>query len=105
MDAKSVRLGKNRGQDRYSRISRQVRAFRQHDEQVVHQLYGELELTIDGVTTILHPGNVAVIPSNAVHSGRALTACHVMDVFYPLREDYMKEGKPFMLQEALSRSA
>jgi quercetin dioxygenase-like cupin family protein len=74
-------------------------------EQVVHQLYGELELTIDGVTTILHPGNVAVIPSNVVHSGRALTACHVMDVFYPLREDYMKEGKPFMLQEALSRSA
>src|SRR5687767_1994188 len=74
-------------------------------EQVVHQLYGELELTVDGVTTILRPGTVAVIPSNTVHSGRALTACHAMDAFYPLREDYMNEGKPFVLQEAVSRSA
>jgi len=74
-------------------------------EQVVHQLEGELEVTVDGVTTVLRPGNVAVIPSHAVHSGRALTACRAMDVFYPLREDYMAEGKPFVLQDAMSRSA
>jgi quercetin dioxygenase-like cupin family protein len=74
-------------------------------EQVVHQLYGELELTIDGVTTILRPGTVAVIPPNAVHSGRALTACHVMDVFYPLREDYMTGAKPSVLQDAVKQSA
>jgi unsaturated pyranuronate lyase len=74
-------------------------------EQVVHQLEGELELTIEGVTTVLRPGTVAVIPSHAVHSGRALTACRAMDTFYPLREDYMTDGKPSVLQGALGRSA
>jgi len=74
-------------------------------EQVVHQLEGELELTIEGVTAVLRPGNVATIPSHAVHSGRALTACRVMDTFYPLREDYMGTGKPSVLQTARARSA
>jgi quercetin dioxygenase-like cupin family protein len=73
-------------------------------EQVVHQLEGELEVTVDGVTTVLRPGSVAVIPSNAVHSGRALTACRAMDAFYPRREDYMS-GKPSVLQDATRRSA
>ena len=33
-------------------------------------------------------GEVAVIPSGAVHSGRALTQCRFLDVFHPVREDY-----------------
>jgi quercetin dioxygenase-like cupin family protein len=74
-------------------------------EQVVHQLEGELEVTVEGVTTVLRPGNVAVIPSHAVHSGLALTDCRAMDVFYPLREDYMVDGKPSVLQDAMARSA
>lgn len=74
-------------------------------EQVVHMLEGELEVTIDGATTVLRAGDVGVIPSNAVHSGRALTACRVMDAFYPLREDYMKSGKPGFLQAAAEASA
>ena len=51
---------------------------------------GEFELTIDGKTMILRPGIVAVIPSNARHSGRAITDCEVTDVFSPVREDYKK---------------
>ena len=59
-------------------------------EQVAHVLEGQFELTIDGESRILEPGTVGVIPSNAVHSGRALTPCKVMDVFYPVREDYRR---------------
>ena len=33
-------------------------------------------------------GEVAVIPSGAVHSGRAITQCRFLDVFHPVREDY-----------------
>lgn len=57
-------------------------------EQVVTMLAGEFELTIDGVTQRLGPGSVALIPSRARHSGRALTACRILDVFHPVREDY-----------------
>jgi quercetin dioxygenase-like cupin family protein len=57
-------------------------------EQVAEVLSGEFELTIDGVTQVLTPGIVAVIPPNAVHSGRAITDCEIIDVFFPVREDY-----------------
>ncbi len=70
-------------------------------EQVVHQFEGELEVTVDGVTTVLKPGMVGVVPPNVPHSGRALTDCRTMDVFYPLREDYMGAGAPSLLQAAM----
>lgn len=57
-------------------------------EQVAHTFEGEFEITIDGETQILTAGSVAVIPGNAVHSGRALTECRIMDAFQPVREDY-----------------
>lgn len=57
-------------------------------EQVVSVIEGSYELTIDGETSVLSPGNMAVIPSNALHSGRSLTRCRIIDVFYPIREDY-----------------
>ncbi len=69
-------------------------------EQVVHVFEGELEVTVEGVTTVLKSGMVAVIPPHAVHSGRALTDCRVMDVFHPLREDYMRADAPAILQAA-----
>jgi quercetin dioxygenase-like cupin family protein len=57
-------------------------------EQVVNVIEGQFELTVEGKTTILNPGDLFVIPSNAGHTGRALTKCKVIDVFYPIREDY-----------------
>lgn len=57
-------------------------------EQVVNMVDGHFELSIAGETRALGPGDVAVIPSDTVHSGRALTQCRILDVFYPIREDY-----------------
>lgn len=57
-------------------------------EQVVNMFEGQLELTVDGIKHTLGPGQVLIIPSHAVHSGKALTACKVLDVFSPVREDY-----------------
>lgn len=57
-------------------------------EQVVNVIEGELELTLDKETLRLTPGKVVVIPSEVPHSGKALNACRVIDVFYPIREDY-----------------
>lgn len=57
-------------------------------EQITQVTEGKLEMTIGGVTKILTPGSVVIIPSNIKHSGRALTACKVTDIFCPVREDY-----------------
>ena len=57
-------------------------------EQVVNLIEGEFELTIDDETRVLGPRSVAIIPSNTMHSGKALTPCRILDVFHPIREDY-----------------
>lgn len=61
-------------------------------EQVSYILEGEFELTVEDVPYILTPGQVFVIPSNALHSGRAITNCFILDVFTPVREDYREKG-------------
>ncbi len=57
-------------------------------EQVFNLLEGSFELTVDNETQLIEAGCVVVIPSNALHTGRAIKDCRIMDVFYPIREDY-----------------
>ena len=59
-------------------------------EQVANLIEGEFETTIAGETRVLTAGMVAVIPPNVPHSGKALTKCYILDVFYPVREDLRK---------------
>lgn len=62
-------------------------------EQVSQVLEGRFEFTIDGVTTIYEPGMVGVIPGHVPHGGVALTDCKLLDVFSPVREDYLQLTK------------
>jgi quercetin dioxygenase-like cupin family protein len=55
---------------------------------VTNIIEGEFELTIEGKAEILAAGDYRVIPPDAVHSGRSVTACRIIDVFSPVREDY-----------------
>lgn len=57
-------------------------------EQTTQVLEGQLEMTINGVTQILKPGEIYNIAPNIKHNGKALTNCKVTDIFYPVREDY-----------------
>ena len=57
-------------------------------EQVTNILSGEFELTLGAETRVMRPGDVAVIPPDLPHSGKAVTDCEVLDVFQPVREDY-----------------
>jgi quercetin dioxygenase-like cupin family protein len=59
-----------------------------HNEQIMTIIEGEFVLTSEGETRNIKPGDVAIFPSNVKHSGKALTDCYIMDVFYPVREDY-----------------
>lgn len=60
-------------------------------EQITNIIDGELELSIEGKTKRLKSGELAVVPSNVKHHGKAITDCYVIDVFYPIREDYRIE--------------
>jgi unsaturated pyranuronate lyase len=56
-------------------------------EEVYEVIEGELEITIDGVSQIARPGMVAIVPSNARHSIKALTDGRAIIVDYPLRRE------------------
>lgn len=58
------------------------------NEQIMQVLEGVFELTLNGVTNTYRPGELAVIAPYEAHSGRAITACRLLDVFSPAREAY-----------------
>ena len=57
-------------------------------EQVTYVISGRFEFTVGTETTVLEAGHSALIPSGILHGGRTLTACRVIDIFSPVREDY-----------------
>jgi quercetin dioxygenase-like cupin family protein len=57
-------------------------------EEVYEVIEGELEITIDGAAHIARPGVVAIVPSNAPHSVRALSDGRAIIVDFPLRREF-----------------
>ena len=59
------------------------------NEQVSIVLEGVMRFRIDGVDTIVKAGEVMQIPGNAVHEVEALEDTLVVDVFSPVRQDWI----------------
>ncbi|MFK8164676.1 MAG: cupin domain-containing protein [Lewinella sp.] len=57
-------------------------------EQTSTILSGEFLFVVGTEERLLKAGDIAVIPGNVPHSGKALTDCRIIDVFAPVREDY-----------------
>lgn len=57
-------------------------------EQISMVTSGDLELVVDGQTTIMKKGMVAIIPSNTSHSAKAISNVELIDIFSPIREDF-----------------
>jgi quercetin dioxygenase-like cupin family protein len=57
-------------------------------EQLTYVIEGRFQFTVGSDTTVLEPGMVALIPGGVTHGGTTLTACKVIDIFSPIREDY-----------------
>jgi quercetin dioxygenase-like cupin family protein len=66
-------------------------------EQLTYILEGLLELTLPGEVFRLGEGQVLVIPSNVEHSAVALEDTLDMDVFSPIREDWLT-GEDYYLR-------
>lgn len=57
-------------------------------EQVVNVIAGEFELVLGGKRRLMKSDQAAVAAANEPHGGTARTPCRIIDVFYPVREDY-----------------
>jgi len=57
-------------------------------EQISYIADGEFELNVNGKSHFLKSGDIAIIPPNAIHFGKSITNCKIIDTFYPVREDY-----------------
>jgi len=58
------------------------------NEQIMQVLQGNFEFTVNGETQVYEPNDIVIIPPHAMHSGKALTECKLMDVFSPVRSEY-----------------
>lgn len=58
-------------------------------EQVSYVVKGRLLYRLDGNEIVLSAGEAQLVPSHAVHGVTALEECEVIDVFSPVREDYV----------------
>lgn len=50
---------------------------------------GKFDITIDGKTQTLNGGDVYFVPSDLVHGAVCLEDGELIDVFHPLREDFL----------------
>ena len=59
------------------------------NEQISSVLTGALRLEIEGKEIVLRPGEVLLIPSNVPHRVVALEDSQALDVFSPIRTDWL----------------
>ncbi|MBV9609460.1 MAG: cupin domain-containing protein [Acidobacteria bacterium] len=57
-------------------------------EEVYEVIEGELELTIEGVSQVVRPGLVGIVPANVRHSVRACTDGKAIIIDYPVRHEF-----------------
>ena len=66
-------------------------AIHQHEsEQISYVLEGALRFHVAGEEVTLHEGQVLLIPSNVPHGAEALEDTVVLDIFSPIRLDWIK---------------
>ena len=58
-------------------------------EQISYVIQGALKFTIQGEEFTVREGEVLHIPSNVPHQAEALDDCFEMDVFSPIRQDWL----------------
>jgi len=61
-------------------------------EQIMNLIEGEFVLTLEGTPIAMIAGESLVIPGGAVHSGKSVTACKIIDVWNPPRDDYRNQA-------------
>ena len=58
-------------------------------EQTGYLVSGRLEFTVEGCVVVAEPGAAWNLPASTPHGATALDDCVVVEVFAPVREDYL----------------
>ena len=61
-----------------------------YHSQVSYVSSGAFDITIDGVTQKLEKGDSFYVPPNTLHGAFCIEAGELIDVFSPIREDFME---------------
>ena len=65
-------------------------------EQITYILEGALEFEIEGKRVVVHAGEVLHIPSNVPHAAVALEDTLDLDIFSPIREDWLSKRDHYL---------
>jgi quercetin dioxygenase-like cupin family protein len=76
----------------------EVAAHSHESEQIIYLIDGSMEVTMPSGKVKISKGEVLVIPSNVEHSAIALEDTIDMDIFSPIREDWLT-GEDSYLRE------
>ena len=63
-------------------------------EQMTYVLQGRLRVVAAGQESIVREGDVIIIPSGVAHQAEALDDTLELDVFSPVRQDWLPGGRP-----------
>ena len=61
-----------------------------YHSQVTYVASGAFEINIDGVRQTLEEGDSFYVPPNTLHGAKCLEAGELIDVFSPIREDFIE---------------
>ena len=73
-----------------------VRMHSHEHEQISHVLSGALRFTIAGQTMEMRAGDVVQIPSRAEHGVEVVEDAVVIDVFSPIRQDWLDGADAYL---------
>ena len=73
-----------------------VPAHSHENEQVTYILEGALKFDIEGKEIIVRKGEVLHIPSNVIHAAEALEDTLDLDVFSPIRQDWLDKTDDYL---------
>src|SRR5580658_11116684 len=77
----------------------------QHDaEQITYILEGALKFELEGNEVVVHKGEVLHIPSNVPHRAVALEDTLDVDVFSPLRMDWINKDDSYLRRGEVEKS-
>ena len=65
-------------------------------EQITYILEGALQFELEGRTVVVSKGQVLRIPSNVPHKAVALEDTLDLDIFSPIREDWLKKDDAYL---------
>lgn len=66
------------------------------NEQVTYILEGALKFWIEGKEIVVHEGEVLCIPSHVPHKAEAMEDTVDLDIFYPLRQDWLNKTDGYL---------